>query len=251
MNSNLKTLAIVFVSLNLTACTGRLNDLGQTPALTPIGYNQEYLTGVDRKHVDVLNHSPRPTSARYSEGSLWNAGPSSLLGDRRAQSLGDIMTVVIEISDEASISNSSNRARSGSDDLSLPNFLGIPQILNKRLPDGADLGTAVGVSSSSSASGNGSISRNEEITLRVAATVVEILPNGHMVVKGNQEVRVNYELRDLQVAGIVRPEDISRQNEITYDKIAGARIAYGGRGMISDMQQPRYGQQLADTILPY
>jgi len=129
--------------------------------------------------------------------------------------------------------------------------LGIPQILNKRLPEGADLSTAVGVSSSSSASGNGSISRNEEITLRVAATVVDILPNGHLVVKGNQEVRVNYELRDLQVAGIVRPQDISRQNEITYDKIAGARIAYGGRGQVSDMQQPRYGQQLADSILPY
>ena len=237
--------------MGISACSGRLNDLGQEPAFTPIGHNQEYLTGVDRSHAEVLRHSPKPTSARYSEGSLWNAGPTSLFGDRRAQTLGDIMTVVIEISDQASISNSSNRARSGSDDLSIPNFLGIPQILNKRLPDGADLGTAVGVSSSSSASGNGSISRNEEITLRVAATVVEILPNGHMVVKGTQEVRVNHELRDLQIAGIVRPEDISRKNEITYDKIAGARIAYGGRGLVSDMQQPRYGQQLADTILPY
>ena len=234
-----------------TGCSGRLNDLGQEPAFTPIGHNQEYLTGVDRRHTGVLGNAPRPTQANYSEGSLWNSGPSSLFGDRRAQSLGDIMTIVIEISDEASISNSSNRGRSGSDDLSIPNFLGIPQILNKRLPEGADLSTAVGVSSSSSASGNGSISRNEEITLRVAATVVDILPNGHLVVKGNQEVRVNYELRDLQVAGIVRPQDISRQNEITYDKIAGARIAYGGRGQVSDMQQPRYGQQLADSILPY
>ena len=234
-----------------TGCSGRLNDLGQEPAFTPIGHNQEYLTGVDRRHTGVLGNAPRPTQANYSEGSLWNSGPSSLFGDRRAQSLGDIMTIVIEISDEASISNSSNRGRSGSDDLSIPNFLGIPQVLNKRLPEGADLSTAVGVSSSSSASGNGSISRNEEITLRVAATVVDILPNGHLVVKGNQEVRVNYELRDLQVAGIVRPQDISRQNEITYDKIAGARIAYGGRGQVSDMQQPRYGQQLADSILPY
>jgi len=232
-------------------CTGRLNDLGQQPAFTPIGNNQEYLTGIDRGHSAVVDRRARPTQAKYAEGSLWNSGPSSLFGDRRAQNLGDIMTIVIEISDEASISNSSNRARSGSDDLSVPNFLGIPQILNKRLPEGADLGNAVGVSSSSSASGNGSISRNEEITLRVAATVVDILPNGHMVIKGNQEVRVNFELRDLQVAGIIRPQDISRQNEITYDKIAGARISYGGRGQVSDMQQPRYGQQLADTILPY
>lgn len=235
----------------LGACTGRLGDLGQEPAFTPIGHNQEYLTGVDRRHSGVVARSPRPTATKYAEGSLWNSGPSSLFGDRRAQSLGDIMTVVIEISDQASMSNSSNRGRSGSDDLSVPNFLGIPQVLNNVLPGDANLDSAVGVSSSSSASGNGSISRNEEIELRVAATVVDILPNGHMVVKGNQEVRVNFELRDLQVAGIVRPEDISRKNEITYDKIAGARISYGGRGQVSDMQQPRYGQQLADTILPY
>lgn len=237
--------------LATSACTGRLNDLGQEPAFTPIGHNQEYLTGVDRGHSGVIDRRAPATTANYNEGSLWNSGPTSLFGDRRAQSLGDILTVVIEISEQASMSNSSNRARSGSDDLSLPNFLGIPQILNQRLPEGADLGNAVGVSSSSSASGDGSISRKEDITLRVAATVVDILPNGHMVVKGNQEVRVNFELRDLQVAGIVRPEDISRLNEITYDKIAGARISYGGRGHVSDMQQPRYGQQLADTILPY
>ena len=239
------------VALLVAGCTGRLNDLGQAPAFTPIAHNQEYLVGVDRRHLGVLNQRAKPTSANYAGGSLWNSGPTSLFGDRRARTLGDIMTVVIEISDQASISNSSNRARSGADDLSIPNFLGIPQILNKSLPEGADLGTAVGVSSSSSASGNGSISRNEEITLRIAATVAEVLPNGHLVVKGTQEVRVNNELRDLQVAGIVRPEDISRKNEITYDKIAGARISYGGRGLISDMQQPRYGQQLADTILPY
>lgn len=242
--------AILMTAL-ISGCTGRLNDLGQAPAFTPIAHNQEYLAGVDRRHLNVLDQRDRPTAAKYAEGSLWNSGPTSLFGDRRARTLGDIMTVVIEISDQASINNSSNRARSGSDDLSIPNFLGIPQVLNKSLPDGADLGTAVGVSSSSSATGNGSISRNEEITLRIAATVAEVLPNGHLVVKGTQEVRVNNELRDLQVAGIVRPADISRQNEITYDKIAGARISYGGRGLISDMQQPRYGQQLADTILPY
>lgn len=248
---NLVLLAVALVFSILGGCTGRLNDLGLAPAFTPIGHNNEYRAGVDTRHHSVLRRSSEHAAPQYNQGSLWNAGPSSLLGDRRAQDLGDIMTIVIEISEQASISNSSNRARSGSDDLSIPNFLGIPQILNNSLPDGSSLDNAVGVSSSSSASGNGSISRNEEITLRVAATVVDILPNGHLVVQGNQEVRVNFELRDLQVAGIVRPEDISRKNEITYDKIAGARISYGGRGIVSDMQQPRYGQQLADTILPY
>ena len=105
--------------------------------------------------------------------------------------------------------------------------------------------------SSSGSSGSGTTRRQEEIALRVAATVVDILPNGHLVVLGSQEVRVNFELRDLQVAGIVRPEDISRRNEITYDKIAGARIIYGGRGQITDVQQPRYGQQMLERVLPF
>jgi len=235
----------------LSGCGGVLNDIGAAPTMTPIGHNQNYASGIDGQVLAAARAPVRQSQPDYADGSLWNSGPSSLFGDRRARNLGDIMTVVIEISDEASISNSSNRARSGADNLSIPNFLGLPQIINKKLPAGASLDPAVGVSSNSSATGSGSVSRNEEITLRVAATVVDVLANGHLVVRGNQEVRVNFELRDLQVAGIVRPEDISRRNEITYDKIAGARISYGGRGQISNMQQPRYGQQIADTILPY
>ncbi len=235
----------------LSGCGGRLNDIGMGPTMTAVGHNQNYAAGIDGQHLAVARAPVRINAPDYADGSLWNSGPSSLFGDRRARNLGDIMTIVIEISDEASISNSSDRSRSGADTLSVPNFLGIPQLINKKLPDGASLDSAVGVNSSSSASGAGSVSRNEEITLRVAATVVDVLPNGHLVVRGNQEVRVNFELRDLQVAGIVRPEDVSRRNEITYDKIAGARISYGGRGQISNMQQPRYGQQIADIILPY
>ena len=237
--------------LLLAACNGGLNDIGAAPTMTAIGHNQNYAAGIDGQHLAVARAPQQVRRPDYADGSLWASGPSSLFGDRRARNLGDIMTIVIEISDEASISNSSNRARSGSDNLSIPNFLGLPQIINPKLPQGASLDAAVGVTSNSSATGAGSVSRNEEITLRVAATVVDVLPNGHLVVRGNQEVRVNFELRDLQVAGIVRPEDISRRNEITYDKIAGARISYGGRGQITNMQQPRYGQQIADQILPY
>jgi len=219
--------------------------------MTAIGHTGAYHSGVDpriRASAVAPRHSHPP---RYARGSLWNSGPRSLFGDRRAQGLGDIVTIVIEISENASISNSTNRARSGSESLSVPNLIGIPQVINPKLPEGSSLDSAVGLSSSSSSSGNGSVSRNENITLRIAGTVVDVLPNGHMVVQGNQEVRVNFELRDLQVAGIIRAEDISRQNEITYDKIAGARISYGGRGQISAVQQPRVGQQIADIVLPF
>jgi flagellar L-ring protein precursor FlgH len=181
--------------------------------------------------------------------SLWRSGPGSLFGDQRARRPGDIMTVVIEIDDKAQISNATQRNRSGSEDMSVGALFGLPGVLAESFDIPIDPGAQL--SSSSASNGAGSVSRNEKITLRVAATVVDVLPNGHMVIAGAQEVRVNFELRDLQVSGIVRPEDVSRRNEITYDRIAEARIAYGGRGQITDVQQPRYGQQIADILLPF
>jgi flagellar L-ring protein precursor FlgH len=165
--------------------------------------------------------------------------------------VGDILTVVIEIDDEATISNQTNRSRSGSESASVEALLGLPSIADGILPGGDTLNPGVSLEGNSTSRGQGGVSRAEQITLRVAATVTDVLPNGHLVVYGSQEVRVNFELRDLQVAGVIRPEDISRRNEISYDKIADARVAYGGRGQITDLQQPRYGQQVLDMVLPF
>jgi len=164
---------------------------------------------------------------------------------------GDILTVVIEIDDKAEISNKTSRSRSGSESMSVPSLFGIPQRIDEKLPDGASMDDAVSVNSSSNSSGDGAVRRNEKLTLRVAATVTEVLPNGVLFLSGSQEVRVNFEMRELLITGFVRPADISRQNEITYDKIASARISYGGRGQITDVQQPRIGQQIVDAILPF
>jgi flagellar L-ring protein precursor FlgH len=194
---------------------------------------------------DVVPETPTDAS------SLWTAGRSSLFGDRRAAQRGDILTVVIEIDDKAEISNSSDRSRAGSENMGMPSLFGIPQRLNESLPEGASMAEAVNTTGASSYEGSGNVSRNEKLTLRVAATVVEELANGVLRIEGQQEVRVNYELRELIISGYVRPTDISRQNEITYDKIAGARVSYGGRGQITDVQQPRYGQQVADILLPF
>lgn len=183
--------------------------------------------------------------------SLWSGGQQSLLGDRRAIKRGDILTVVIEIDEEAEISNSTSRSRNSAEDLGIPDFFGIPERINEKLPEGATLDDAVTINSSGSSGGDGSVSRKEELTLRIAASVTQVLPNGVLAIQGSQEVRVNFELRELLVQGYVRPEDISRRNEITYDKIASARISYGGRGQITDVQQPRYGQQALDMILPF
>lgn len=231
--------------LGLFGCTD-LDHIGEVP-----NFSESTST---REHSAMLTPGlPKYTveDKSFDAASLWSRQRSSLLGDRRAVARGDILTVVIEIDESAEISNGTNRSRSGSDALSIPNLFGIPQRINRRLEDGATLEDAVGISSSSASQGQGSVSRNEKLALRIAATVVEELPNGVLSIAGLQEVRVNHELRELYVTGFVRPEDISRRNEITYDKIASARVSYGGRGHISDMQQPRVGQQILDRVLPF
>ena len=232
-------------TLLLTAACSRVADIGQAPSMSPITEGAEF---------DAMAMSasfPQASTQRRSSdrASLWRQGRSSLLGDHRAQRAGDILTVVIEIDDKAEISNASQRGRSGSETMGLKAFLGLPEAAMQS--SGVALDPAISTNSTSASSGNGQVRRNEKLTLRIAATVVGILPNGVLQISGSQEVRVNYELRELLVTGFVRPEDISRQNEIPYDKIASARISYGGRGQISDVQQPRYGQQVLDIILPF
>tara|TARA_R110002096_G_scaffold54494_1_gene140486 strand:- start:251 stop:976 length:726 start_codon:yes stop_codon:yes gene_type:complete len=237
---------IPFSLLFLTACSS--TPLGQRPELTSIQATADRTAMVTYGLPATVQTANLPVSAR---SSLWTKDRASLLGDRRAMQRGDILTIVIEIDDRAEISNSTDRSRSADQQMGVPQLLGLPQRVDGRLPDGATMSSAVQLNSSSSSAGNGSVRRNEKLTLRVAATIMDVLPNGVMSIAGQQEVRVNFELRELMVSGFVRPADVTRQNEITYDKIASAHISYGGRGQITDMQQPRYGQQALESILPF
>lgn len=232
--------------LCLTAACGRLDEVGRAPEFNPLEGSYQH-TAMYSSPIpeDIAPQTPSDAS------SLWAAGQASLFSDRRASRTGDILTVVIEIDDSAEFSNSSDRSRSGSESSSITGLLGIPQRLDSILPEGASSAEAVDTSGASTFNGQGNTARNERLTLRVAATVVDELPNGVLRIEGMQEVRVNFEMRELLVSGYVRPIDISRQNEITYDKIAGAQISYGGRGQITDVQQPRYGQQIVDAIIPF
>lgn len=234
------------LTLFLVSACSRMNEVGKAPDLNPVEMSAEHVA----MNASALPRTSPPKSSPV-RASLWSGGRQSLLGDRRAQAAGDILTVVIEIDDRAEFSNSSKRARGASEEMGVPNFFGLPQSIDNDLIEGASMANAVSLSSNSSSNGNGSVKRNEKLELRVAATVIGTLPNGVLKIQGTQEVRVNFELRELLVTGFVRPEDISRQNEISYDKIASARISYGGRGQISDVQQPRYGQQITDIILPF
>lgn len=236
---------LMLFCLAVVSC-GKADHLGKPPSLTTNRDGDE--------HVAMLWPGlPSEThSARLvDQASLWSRERKSLLGDRRAARKGDILTVVIEIDEKAEISNDLARSRSGSELLGIPQLFGLPQRADLNLPQGASLSKSIKINSNSKSAGKGSVKRKEKLTLRVAATIVDVLPNGVLNISGSQELRVNFELRELSVSGFVRPEDISRQNEITYDKIASARVSYGGRGQITDVQQPRYGQQILDAVLPF
>lgn len=235
--------AALLAAVALAACGG-FDEVGKAPSFTEATGGDEYFAMITPQLPERLAAASASDAA-----SLWEAGQRSLLGDRRAEKKGDILTVVISINDSAAISDSSQRTRSGSELMSVGALFGLPEQLTGN--GGPSLAPAVSTSSNSASQGSGSVKRSEKLTLRIAATVLDVLPNGALVISGTQEVRVDFELRELLITGYVRPADISRQNEITYDKIASARISYGGRGRISEVQQPRYGQQIIDKALPF
>ncbi len=194
---------------------------------------------------------PARREATYGPGSLWSSGSSSFFDDNRAVDIGDIVIVSVSISDEAAVSNSSERSRVGAQNNSVKFLAGLENELLAFLPTSAEFDNLVQTDSTSSAKGEGSIAREERLDTKITAIVTQKLPNGNLVIEGAQEVRINSEVRELMIAGIIRPADIDAHNTVDASKIAEARIAYGGRGLISDVQKPRYGQEVLDVILPF
>ena len=248
MNRFQTTLTLI-ACLAAAGCTtvDRLNAVGQAPALTPI---------IDPRDRDgdrmVTMPMPRQETQLRQANSLWASGARSFFKDQRASKIGDIVTVMIDISDKAELSNQTTRTRTSEEAANITNLLGLENtIAQKLLPEGFSPEAALDLGADSTATGQGSVNRKEKVELTVAAVVTQILPNGNLVIQGHQEVRINFELRELSVSGIVRPEDISFMNEIKHSQIAEARISYGGRGQLSDVQQPRYGQQIVDILFPF
>lgn len=243
-----RTTVIASGAIALSACNlpSRIDGIGVPPPLSAIE-NPVQTPG----YTPISLPMPRPEPMARHPNSLWRPGARAFFKDQRASKVGDILTVNINISDGASISNTSSRSRKGSDNANLTNFLGLESELGKLLPDGISPSNVVNFGSSTSNVGSGSVNRNESINLVVAALITQVLPNGNLVIQGRQEVRVNFEVRELRITGVVRPEDISSDNTVNHTQIAEARIAYGGRGQITDMQQPRYGQQLFDIVMPF
>ncbi|HEY9011521.1 MAG TPA: flagellar basal body L-ring protein FlgH [Devosia sp.] len=246
MNTFKLAASLAFATL-LAGCStmDRLASVNQAPKLTAI-QDPTAQPGYRPVHMPM----PQPVVASYQPNSLFSNEARGFFKDQRAHKIGDILTVLVTIDDSAKINNDTDRSRTSASSSSIGGVLG--SIFNKQVPlVDVDATGAIKTGGTMSDGGSGSVNRSENLETQVAAVVTQVLPNGNLVVEGRQEVRVNFEVRDLIVAGIVRPEDIRADNTIPSSKIAEARISYGGRGQITDMQQPRYGQQIADAIMPF
>jgi len=239
--------------LLLPGCSAlnRISSIGAAPDLAPIRPER-----VVPQQNGPLNRSiqvaPRQNINKVHPGnSLWRIGSKDFFRDQRASKVGDILTVNVVVNDDASIDNKTTRTRANSDKANSTKFLGLESQLGKILPNSVDPTSLVDMGSTTSNVGSGKVDRKESINLTLAAVVTQILPNGNMVIQGRQEVRVNFEVRELTVMGVIRPEDISSTNTIDHTQIAEARISYGGRGQLTDVQQARYGSQLFDILFPF
>ncbi len=250
LTSSINRIALTGTLLTIVSVAGgcssidRLSQIGEKPKLTAID-NPTAQPG----YKPVQMPMPKPESVSYNANSLWRNGSRSFFKDQRAHQIGDLLTVTVNITDQANFANESQRSRTNTEDSGVTDFLGSKLLsgnLSKVFP-----GRFLTEDSKSASDGKGTIQRQESLQTNVAAVVTQLLPNGNLVVEGKQEIRVNYEIRELIVAGIVRPEDIQSDNTIDSSKIAQARISYGGRGQIMDVQQPRYGTQVMDVLLPF
>ena len=237
-----------FVAGALSGCNmlTRLAEVGREPPLTQIQNPT-----LSPKYRPVSLPMPETASRNRAPNSLWRHGARAFFKDQRAARVGDLLTVVISIADKAKINNKTTRSRISTEDASANALLGYESSLSTLLPNSVNPGSLLDLDSQMQNTGEGTIDRDETIDLKIAAVVTQKLPNGNLVLLGRQEVRVNFEVRQLQVAGVIRPEDIKADNTISYEKIAEARISYGGKGHLSDVQQPRYGTQIIDVLFPF
>lgn len=239
---------VLAAALALSGCgiQERLEYVGKPPAMSAI---ENPYQKADYKPVSLP--MPVQEAQNINAGSLWQAGSRAFFKDQRANKVGDILTVLITISDQAKMKNKTERTREGEESAGLPSLLGLQGKIGKVLPSAFDPSNLVQMNSDSTSKGDGKIERQEDIKLKLAAVITQVLPNGNFVLAGTQEVRVNHELRQLSITGVIRPEDILNNNSISHEKIAEARISYGGKGEMSDIQVPRYGQQFLDAVLPF
>lgn len=235
-------LGVVAASLGGCGALSRLAEVGRDPTMTPTEDPTK-----DPKWRPVGMPMPAAQAAPAEANSLWRSGSRAFFKDQRAAAVGDIITVLVNMNDAANLKNVTSAVRASSETAGLPNFFGLESILPKSVTAAA----LVSASSGNSNVGTGSTQRNEAVTLRLAGVITQVLPNGNLVVAARQQFLVNSELRDLQVTGVIRPQDIASDNTVLHDRMAEARIAYGGKGQLTDLQRARWGEQMLDILMPF
>ncbi len=252
---NINRLALVgALVMTLPACNTfeRLSQLGSGPSLSKIEDPQ-----AKPGYQPVSMPMPTPTRSMRNPNSLWREGARSIYSDQRASQVGDLVRVSVAIGENADFVSNSNRSRGAGTangesmniGLAIPGVNGLG-VLSKALGNLTNFPT-VDVNGQSTFNNAGGTHRVDAVNMVITATVTQTLPNGNLVIEGRQQVKVNDELRELSISGIARQADIDAANRITYDRLAEARISYGGKGFASDVQKPRWGQELLDIFLPF
>ncbi len=245
--NKIKAAATVAVTAMLGACaTSGISDNMASPKLSPIE-NPSKVSGP----YPVSMPQPAPLPQNYTQNSLWRTGARSFFDDQRAGDIGDILTVNIAISDQAQVNNTTSRSRTGNTSASVNAMFGLNELIDRNIPGGVGITPGADFGSSSTSNGTGTVNRAESINLTVAAVITQKLPNGNLVIAGSQEVKVNNEVRELVVGGIIRPQDISATNTISHTQLAQARISYGGRGDLSNLQRASVAARAVDAVNPF
>lgn len=241
----MKRSAILLLACLLSGCglLSRLSEVGRDPEMTPTADPTKEPTW---RPVSLPMPAAEPTPNEAN--ALWRSGSRAFFKDQRAAAVGDIVTVLVNMNDAANLKNVTSTQRTSGENAGMANFFGLETMLPKSIADPSKL---LNLSSGNNNTGTGQIQRNEAVTLRLAGLITQVLPNGNLVVAARQEFMVNGELRELRVTGVIRPQDIASDNTVLHDRMAEARIAYGGRGQLTDIQKARWGQQMMDVLLPF
>jgi flagellar L-ring protein precursor FlgH len=220
----------------------RLSEVGRDPPMTPTADPTK-----DPKWRPVTMPMPAGQPVSNEANALWRSGSRAFFKDQRAAAVGDVVTVVVNINDAANLKNVTTAGRTSSETGGIPNFFG----LEAMVPSKVNPSSLLSASSANTNTGTGQIQRTEAVTLRLAGIITQVLPNGNLVVAARQQFLVNSELRDLEITGVIRPQDIASDNTVQHDRMAEARIAYGGKGQLTDVQRARWGQQMMDILMPF
>jgi flagellar L-ring protein precursor FlgH len=240
--------ALIATSILVQGCATlqRIGEIGSPPTMTPSTDPRQ-----DPGYRPVTLPMPPPEYVPPTANSLWRPGSHAFFSDPRAAQVGDIITVIVNIGDSAVFNNDTTATRNAAQTMGAPGLFGLQTTLARALPPGTDLNKLISTNTAGSSVGVGAIKRDETVLVRVAAVITQRMPNGNLALSGKQEVRVNSELRELVLSGVIRPQDIMSDNTVMHDRMAEARISYGGRGQLTDVQTARYGQQFLDLASPF